>query len=225
MPFRRAPFRTKSSHDAPGLFGERSAQRPEAAEPAGKEWSGKDALLAHIDGGARGNPGPAGYGVYIQDATGKKVAELSEYLGHQTNNFAEYSGLVAALEYAIQHGYKTLKVVSDSELMVKQIRGEYKVKSESLAPIYAEAKELIRKLDSFSIRHALREQNKDADRLANLAMDRGTGRAPAALSKPAPAPDGGPALCEVEGVVRDGVVEFTAEDLPNGTRVRIRPVR
>src|ERR1700674_19209 len=79
-------------------------------------------LIAHSDGGARGNPGPAGYGVVIKDETGKKIAELSQYLGHQTNNFAEYQGLIAALEYAIEHGYKALKVISDSELLVRQIK-------------------------------------------------------------------------------------------------------
>src|SRR5437016_13977443 len=84
-------------------------------------------LVAHFDGGARGNPGPAGYGVVIKDQSGRKVAALSEYLGHQTNNFAEYQGLIAALEYALAHGRKTLKVISDSELLVRQIKGIYKV--------------------------------------------------------------------------------------------------
>src|SRR5207245_10101764 len=86
-------------------------------------------LVAHSDGGARGNPGPAGYGVVIQDQGGKKVAALSQYLGHQTNNFAEYQGLIAALEYAIENGHKALKVVSDSELLVRQIQGIYKVQN------------------------------------------------------------------------------------------------
>ena len=86
-------------------------------------------LIAHSDGGARGNPGPAGYGVVIKDETGRTVASLSEYLGHQTNNFAEYQGLIGALEYAIAHGPKALKLISDSELLVKQIKGIYKVKN------------------------------------------------------------------------------------------------
>src|SRR5438309_4025881 len=84
-------------------------------------------LVAFSDGGARGNPGPSGYGVVIQDETGRKIATLSEYLGHQTNNFAEYQGLIAALEYAVANGYKALKVISDSELLVRQIKGIYKV--------------------------------------------------------------------------------------------------
>src|ERR1041385_4447231 len=132
-------------------------------------------LIAHSDGGARGNPGPAGYGVVIQDESGRKVAALSEYLGHQTNNFAEYQGLIAALEYAIQHGPKALKLISDSELMVKQIKGIYKVKNETLQDLHARAKQLIAKLDWFSIDHALREHNQEADRLANDAMDKGSG--------------------------------------------------
>src|SRR5436190_10528970 len=133
-------------------------------------------LVAHSDGGARGNPGPAGYGVVIQDESGRKLAALSEYLGQQTNNFAEYQGLIAALEYAIQHGYKALKVISDSELLVRQIKGIYKVKNVALKDLHARAKELIAQLDWFSIGHALRAQNQEADRLANQAMDKGTGR-------------------------------------------------
>jgi ribonuclease HI len=130
-------------------------------------------LIAHVDGGARGNPGPAGFGVSIEDQSGKNVAELSEYLGRQTNNFAEYSGLIAALEYALAHNYRGLRVISDSELMVRQIKGIYKVRNENLRPLYERAKSLIRKLDYFEIGHVLRGKNKDADRLANEAMDRG----------------------------------------------------
>jgi ribonuclease HI len=133
-------------------------------------------LIAYSDGGARGNPGPAGYGVVIKDQTGKKIAELSEYLGHQTNNFAEYQGLIAALEYAIEHGYKALKVISDSELLVRQIKGIYKVKNSVLKDLHARAKELIAKLDWFSIEHVLRGKNSEADQLANEAMDKGMKR-------------------------------------------------
>src|SRR5450755_440319 len=133
-------------------------------------------LVAHIDGGARGNPGPAGYGVAIQDGTGRPVAELSEYLGKQTNNYAEYSGLLAALTYALKHGCKALKVFSDSELMVKQIKGQYKVKNAVLQELHGKATRMIRELDKFEIGHVLREKNRDADRLANLAMDRGMNR-------------------------------------------------
>ena len=134
-------------------------------------------LIAYSDGGARGNPGPAGYGVVIKDETGKKLAALSEYLGHQTNNVAEYQGLIAALEYTIEHGYKALKVISDSELLVRQIKGIYKVKNSVLKELHARAKELIAKLDWFSIEHVLRGKNSEADRLANEAMDKGMKRA------------------------------------------------
>ncbi len=142
-------------------------------------------LIAHSDGGARGNPGPAGYGVVIQDEKGLKVATLSQYLGHQTNNFAEYQGLIAALEYAIEHGHKALKVISDSELLVRQIKGIYKVKNATLQELHGRAKELIAQLEWFSIDHALREHNREADDLANQAMDKGTGRvAPAPRPRP-----------------------------------------
>ena len=132
-----------------------------------------NAYTAHIDGGARGNPGPAGFGVVIHDSAGKKVAELSEYLGHRTNNYAEYQGLLAVLRYALAHDLKALKVVSDSELMVRQIKGIYKVKHPDLRKFHDEAQQMMRKLEYFEIRHALREHNRDADRLANEAMDRG----------------------------------------------------
>jgi ribonuclease HI len=115
--------------------------------------------------------------VVIKDETGKKIAALSEYLGHQTNNVAEYQGLIAALEYAIKHGYKALKVISDSELLVRQIKGIYKVKNSVLRDLHARAKELIANLDWFSIEHVLRGKNSEADRLANEAMDKGMKRA------------------------------------------------
>jgi ribonuclease HI len=131
------------------------------------------AHTAHVDGGARGNPGPAGYGVAITDASGQPVAELSEYLGHHTNNYAEYQGLLAALRYAAENHIKALKVISDSELMVRQMKGIYKVRHPELRKLYDEAQQLVRRLEHFEIRHALREHNRTADRLANEAMDRG----------------------------------------------------
>lgn len=137
-------------------------------------------ITAFCDGGARGNPGPAGFGVSIEDEKGETVASLSEYLGIRTNNFAEYSGLLAALEFARRNDRPRLRVVSDSELMVKQIKGQYKVKSPDLRPLYEEAKRLIAGLESFQIQHVLRNKNREADRLANEAMDRGMNRKPAA---------------------------------------------
>ena len=178
-------------------------------------------LIAHSDGGARGNPGPAGYGVVIKNESGKKIATLSEYLGHQTNNFAEYQGLIAALEYALEHGPKALKLISDSELLVRQIKGIYNVKNPTLKDLHARAKDLIAQLDWFWIGHALREHNQEADRLANEAMDRGMGRsartaAPWAQSLP---PE------ELEGIVRGGKIELTRGSLPDGTRVEVRVKR
>src|SRR5882724_7086645 len=181
-------------------------------------------LIAHSDGGARGNPGPSGYGVVIQDEAGRKIAALSQYLGHQTNNFAEYQGLIAALEYAIEHGHKALKVVSDSELLVRQIKGIYKVKNLTLQELHARAKELIAQLEWFSIDHALREHNREADELANQAMDRGTGR----TSSPARVAAGdSPAKTsaspqEFEGIVERGAIRLMNGQLPEGTRVQVR---
>jgi ribonuclease HI len=175
-------------------------------------------LIAHSDGGARGNPGPAGYGVVIQDEAGQKVAALSEYLGHQTNNFAEYQGLIAALEYAVEHGPKALKLVSDSELLVRQIKGIYKVKNSTLQELHGRAKELIAQLEWFSIDHALREHNREADELANAAMDKGMGRVARA-----PSPAAVPASPqEFEGVVQGGVIKLLGGQLPDGTRVQVR---
>jgi ribonuclease HI len=162
-----------------------SVSSPAAAPSSHTGW-----ISAHCDGGARGNPGPAGYGALVQSADGAVIAELSEFLGLRTNNFAEYSGLLGCLDFALKNGYRKLRVVSDSELMVKQIQGKYQVKSPDLKPLYDEAKRRIAQLDGFEISHALRHKNKDADRLANEAMDRGMrkpGAAPAPSARTAPA--------------------------------------
>jgi ribonuclease HI len=180
-------------------------------------------LIAHSDGGARGNPGPAGYGVVIKDQSGNRVAALSEYLGHQTNNFAEYQGLIAAIEYALQHGPKALKLISDSELLVRQIKGIYKVKNPTLRDLHARAKELIAQLDWFSIGHAMREHNQEADRLANEAMDKGMGRSNPHVAAAAPtARVSPPTPQEWEGIVRNGMVELVNGNIPEGTRVQVR---
>jgi ribonuclease HI len=187
-------------------------------------------LIAHSDGGARGNPGPAGYGVVIQDEAGRKVAALSQYLGHQTNNFAEYQGLIAALEYAIEHGHKALKVVSDSELLVRQIKGIYKVKNATLQELHGRAKQLIAQVEWFSIDHALREHNREADDLANQAMDKGTGRAATPVRVAGTTRVGAgdsPATLsatpkEFEGIVKGGVITLINGELPEGTRVQVR---
>jgi ribonuclease HI len=183
-------------------------------------------LIAHSDGGARGNPGPAGYGVVIQDETGRKIASLSEYLGHQTNNFAEYQGLIAALEYALEHGHKALKVISDSELLVRQIKGIYKVKNATLQELHGRAKQLIAQLNWFSVDHALREHNQEADDLANRAMDRGTGRSSGTarvVAGDSPARAAATAAPqEFEGVIQNGMIKLTNGELPEGTRVQVR---
>ena len=177
-------------------------------------------LVAHTDGGARGTPGPAGYGVVIEDQTGKQVAALSEYLGHQTNNFAEYQGLIAALEYTLENRHRALKVISDSELLVRQIKGIYKVRNPGLQDLYVRAKQLIGKLDWFWIGHALRERNQEADRLANAAMDKGTGRSARGVP-----PGNSPARQVFEGMVRGGAVKLLDGELPEGTRVEVRVKR
>lgn len=133
--------------------------------------TGQFAIIANIDGGARGNPGPAAYGVVVRDAKGAIIAELSEYLGHQTNNYAEYSGLIAALEYAVRERHSNLKVISDSELMVRQMKGIYRVSNPTLKELYARAQALAHKLERFAIEHTLREKNRDADRLVNQILD------------------------------------------------------
>ena len=173
-------------------------------------------LIAHTDGGARGNPGPAGYGVVIHDSSGKKVAGLSQYLGRQTNNFAEYQALIAALEYAIEHGPNALKVISDSELLVRQIKGIYKVKEPTLRDLHARASHLISQLDWFNIEHVLRGHNREADELANQAMDKGSGRTAFQAPKPSLQPQ------EFNGVVRDGKIELLDGSLPDGTSVQVR---
>jgi ribonuclease HI len=163
--------------------------------------------------------------VVIKDKTGRKVAALSEYLGHQTNNFAEYQGLIAALEYAIKHGPKALKLISDSELLVRQIKGIYKVKNAVLQDLHGRAKELIAQMDWFSVGHAFREQNQEADQLANEAMDKGMGRISARVGagdSPTRVSNQPPAQQEFEGVVRNGKVELTSGSLPDGTRVQLR---
>jgi ribonuclease HI len=168
---------------APGLFPDSSAKLfpAPASQSAQTGW-----ITAHCDGGARGNPGPAGYGAEVTGPDGSVIAELSEFLGIRTNNYAEYSGLLASLQYALDHHHPRLKVISDSELMVKQIQGKYKVNSPDLKPLWQEAKNRIARLEAFEIAHALRHKNKAADALANQAMDRGMRRGPATPAPAAP---------------------------------------
>lgn len=213
---------------------------PEPAAEAAK-W-----FIAHCDGGSRGNPGPSGYGAVIEDARGHVVAWLSEFLGVQTNNFAEYSGLIAVLKWANENGAKRLRVVSDSELLVKQMKGQYKVKSPGLRPLWEEAKRMAARLDRFEMRHTLRGGNQEADRLANEAMDRGMGKSreqgtgirvqgrlpEVSSAAPGRAPRGTnprpgkpqPSATQrqvLEGYVKNGVVHLLESELPDGIFVKI----
>ncbi len=209
-------------------------------------------VLAHCDGGSRGNPGPAGFGAVLSGSDGEEIAELSEFLGMRTNNYAEYAGLLASLQYALDHGIPKLRVVADSELMVKQVQGKYRVNSPDLKPMHEEAKRRIARLEGFQILHALRHKNKDADRLANEAMDRGMGKnrptaGPVATPRATPYPTPGSAPSTpasfggmevaapasrvsermppaVRGFVRDGVVHLLGGvQLPEGSFVKITP--
>ena len=195
-------------------------------------------FTAHCDGGSRGNPGPSGYGAVIEDPNGRVVARLGEFLGIQTNNYAEYSGLLAVLQWAIEKGAMRLRVVSDSELMVKQMKGQYKVASPVLRPLYEEARRRSRQLDRFEMKHTLRGGNQEADRLANEAMDKGMGKrtgesasrqvdksAGQPFNKPA-APPVHPASAKperqvLEGYVKGGVVHLLEGELPDGVFVKI----
>jgi len=211
-----------------------------AADAAG--W-----LTAHCDGGSRGNPGPSGYGAVVEDAQGRVVARLSEYLGKQTNNYAEYSGLLAVLRWASENGHKRLRVVSDSELMVKQMKGQYKVNSPGLLPLWQDARRLAARLERFEMRHTLRGGNREADRLANEAMDKGMGKpvgqqlsgvsgvngvsplrkqqtgrpAPSAGAPANQPPSAKPTRQILEGYVKGGVVHLLEGELPDGIFVKV----
>jgi ribonuclease HI len=178
---------------------------------------------AHCDGGSRGNPGPAGFGAVIEDGQSRVVARLSGFLGIQTNNYAEYKGLLAVLGWALDNGVGRLRVVSDSELMVKQMKGQYKVASPVLRPLWEEAKMLAKSLQQFEMRHTLRGGNKEADLLANEAMDKGMGKKPGGVgspAKPAAAPPR-PQRQVFEGLVKNGVVHLIEGELPEGILVKV----
>ncbi len=200
---------------------------PSSAE-ATNEW-----FTAHCDGGSRGNPGPSGYGAVVEDPQGCIVARLSEFLGIQTNNYAEYSGLLAVLAWAVEHGAKRLRVISDSELMVKQMKGQYKVASPVLRPLWEEAKRKTKLLERFEIRHTLRGGNKEADSLANEAMDKGMGKRASgggallalpgrqAGSQQFTQPATKPEHQILEGYVKNGVVHLLEGELPDGIFVKV----
>jgi ribonuclease HI len=187
----------------------------------------KPALAAHranIDGGSRGNPGPASYGVVIRDPRGEIVATLKKYIGRTTNNVAEYYGLIAALDYAQSHGIRALHVESDSELLVQQMRGRYKVKSADLRPLFERAKKMSQSFESFRIEHVYREQNREADALANEALDETSG-APSASGSPskAKASSGNSEPRRIRARFRSGIL-YLLEDvgLPDGIEVEVQ---
>jgi len=131
----------------------------------------KEQSVLMVDGAARGNPGKAGCGAVICDADGNVVKELSRYLGYATNNVAEYEGLLMGLEALLQMGRKKVVIQSDSQLMVRQLNGEYRVKDDKLKKLFARAVDLLRQLESYRVVHVPRECNKRADRLANEGID------------------------------------------------------
>lgn len=128
-------------------------------------------ITAYFDGGSRGNPGPAGWGAYIVNDDGTVLAELSGALGVATNNVAEYTGLIAALQWAADNDVTAMAIKGDSLLIVEQMRGNYKVKNEGLKPLHMKARMLVMQIGNVSFAHVPREKNKDADRLSNVGMD------------------------------------------------------
>jgi ribonuclease HI len=127
-------------------------------------------LTVNVDGGARGNPGPAAIGVVVRDG-GEMIAEVGEKIGEATNNVAEYKALLKGIELAATHGASELELVGDSELVVRQVEGRYKVKNAGMKELHEEVKRALREFDSWSIRHVRRAENADADRLVNEALD------------------------------------------------------
>jgi ribonuclease HI len=210
-------LRTPSNRGA-RLFGEPA---PEAKPLA---WR------ANVDGGSRGNPGPASYGVVIRDPRGEIVARLKKYIGRTTNNVAEYYGLIAALDYAQANNVRALRVESDSELLVKQMRGTYKVKSPDLKPLYERAKKMSQAIPVFRIDHVYREHNREADLLANEAMDEVSGRPPAAENRNSRIESGNSKMedrnsvptIKVRARFRSGILYPLEDvDLPDGAEVEI----
>jgi ribonuclease HI len=174
-------------------------KRPSKSSPPGSAQLFSDSHLpappaavhiANIDGASRGNPGPASYAVVLRDSDGKIILELAKNIGRKTNNVAEYYALLAALDYATTHGIHALRIRSDSELLVRQMQGRYKVKSADLKPLHERAAKLARQLQYFKIEHVRRELNTDADAIANVALDQaGTAKYVSRSSKSAASPE------------------------------------
>ena len=180
--------------------------------------TGTQQIIAHIDGGSRGNPGPAAYAVVVSAEDGTRLESLSKYLGHATNNVAEYEGLLAALEYALEHSHRRLKIITDSELMARQINGQYKVKNPNLEVLYDRARALIAQFDTFRIEHVRREHNREADRLANETMD-----AAAKHKKTSQVPSTNPRPLRATATYRQGVLELDGSlPLDDGEQVDLK---
>jgi ribonuclease HI len=130
-------------------------------------------LTVNVDGGARGNPGPAAIGAVVRDCAGAIVEERGEKIGRATNNVAEYRALMLGIELAAAHGADELELIGDSELIVRQVEGKYKVKDATMKELHAQVKAALAPFDQWSIRHVRREHNADADRLVNAALDAG----------------------------------------------------
>jgi ribonuclease HI len=133
--------------------------------------TGDPAFSIHVDGASRGNPGDAGFGVHVVGPDGETVAELYGHLGPATNNVAEYQGLLHALRWALERGAESVEIFSDSELLVRQMAGRYRVKNPGLQPLHREACDLMRRFSRARISHVRREENREADALANRALD------------------------------------------------------
>jgi ribonuclease HI len=184
--------------------------------------------IANIDGASRGNPGPASYAVVVRNADGEVIEKLAKNIGSQTNNVAEYYGLIAALDYATSRNISALRIRSDSELLVRQMQGRYKVKSADLKPLYERAAKMAKQIPYFTIEHVRREYNTDADALANVALDsagvpkfdsRAAKASAPRVATPAPAPEK-PRV--YRGRVTNGVLELSAQlDLPEGSEIEV----
>jgi acyl dehydratase/ribonuclease HI len=180
------------------------------------------AYTANIDGAARGNPGPAAYGVIVRRPDGKKHESLGKYIGRTTNNVAEYYALIAALDYAAASGIRRLRVYSDSQLIVNQIKGIYKVKHPDLRPLHERAKKQAAGLESFTIQYVPREENRDADEMANAALDSTNGVKPAYGATPVkvttPAKAAAATKAQLPAKVTPPAKQFYLEDLHVGQK-------
>ena len=194
------------------------------------------AYTANIDGAARGNPGPASYGLVLRRPDGTPLESLGKYIGRHTNNVAEYYALIAALDYAAANGIKRLRVQSDSQLIVNQMKGLYKVKHPDLRPLHERAKKMAAGLEAFAIQYVPREQNREADAAANAALDNTSGVRPSFASERGPAQNPSPKMAastteprasasatrKIRARYRDGVLVLAEPlDLKEGAVVEI----